>query len=66
MQEYHKYVYEGPVMEFDHIVDNKWHGETMAPSEVKAKCNLAYQYKKEHNRTARARIALPGKVTVIN
>lgn len=66
MQEYHKYFYEGPVMEFDRLIDNHWCGETMAPTESKAKSNLAYQFKKEHNRTARAKITLPGDVEVIN
>ena len=61
-QEYHKYVYNGPVLEFDRVVANRWKGETMAPSKAKAKSNLAYQYKKQNNRIAGSRITLPGDI----
>ena len=66
MGDYHKYIYTGPVMEFDRLIDNSWYGETIAPTESKAKSNLAYQFKKEHNRAARAKITLPGDVTLVN
>lgn len=62
MQEYHKYIYEGPVMEFDRCIADKWLGETMAPTEKKAKSNLAYQFKKEHGKVAATKITLPGKI----
>lgn len=42
-----QYDYEGPVMEFDRCISNNWKGTTFAPTEKKAKSNLAYQYKKE-------------------
>lgn len=58
----HRYVYQGPVMEFDRIICNKWKGETVAVSERLAKNNLAYQFKKENNRLPHARITLPGKI----
>lgn len=51
MQEYHKYIYEGPVMEFDRCIADKWLGETMAPTE-----------KKEHGKVAATKITLPGKI----
>lgn len=61
-----KYVYEGPVMEFDRCVVNKWRGETFAVSEAKAKSNLAYQYKKQNHKIASTKITLPGKITTAN
>ena len=45
MQDYHKYTYDGPVMEFDRLLADHWKGETMAPSEKKARSNLIYQFK---------------------
>ena len=65
-KEYHKYIYDGPVMEFDRLIDNHWYGETCAPTEKKAKTNLAYQYKKETNRIAGTRITLPGELEMVN
>ena len=44
-----KYFYEGPVLLFDKLVAEHWKGETIAPSESKARTNLAYQYKKNNN-----------------
>ena len=60
-----KYVYDGPVKEFDDVVSERWHGETMAVSEKKAKSNLAYQFKKKTNRTSDVKITLPGKLTMV-
>lgn len=60
-----KYVYEGPVMEFDHLVTDHWKGETIASSESKARNNLAYQYKKKNNRIAGTKITLPGKLSIV-
>lgn len=62
---YHKYTYDGPVLEFDRIVAEHWKGETMAPSEKKARNNLAFQFKQQYNRVARSKITLPGKVEEI-
>lgn len=58
----HRYTYEGPVMEFDRLICLKWKGETVAESESRARSNLAYQFKKEANRSANARIKLHGKI----
>lgn len=60
-----KYIYDGPVMEFDRCIASHWKGETMAPSESKAKSNLAYQFKKNYNRAPRSKIILPGNVKQI-
>lgn len=64
--EYHKYVYDGPVLEFDRLVADHWKGETMAPSAKKAKSNLAYQYKKKNNRNAGIKVTLPGEIKMVN
>ena len=60
-----RYVYNGPVMEFDRCIADCWYGETMAPSESKARSNLAYQYKKSNNRVSGAKITLPGKIRAV-
>lgn len=57
-----KYSYDGPVMEFGTCIVNHWRGSTFAESESKARSNLAYQFKKNHNRIASAKITLPGKL----
>lgn len=61
----HKYIYDGPVLEFNTVIAEHWKGETMASSEKKARNNLAYQFKQQYNRVARSRITLPGKVIEI-
>lgn len=58
------YLYEGPVYEFDRIVDNRWKGQTYAVSEAKARTNLAFQYKRATGRGPRSKITLPGKLNV--
>ena len=60
-----RYEYEGPVMEFDRCVADRWSGTTYALSVKKAKCNLAYQYKKANNKCANTRISLPGEVVMV-
>ena len=62
MEEKHKYIYDGPVMEFDKLVMDHWKGETIAPSEKKARNNLAYQYKTKNNRVLGIKVTLPGKI----
>lgn len=64
--EKHKYIYEGPVMEFDRCLVERWRAETIAPSERKAKSNFAYQFKKQNNRIDGARITLPGKIFMVS
>ena len=56
------YSYAGPVLEFDKIVTNCWQGRTYAVSEAKARCNLAYQFKRENGKVPRTKITLPGKI----
>lgn len=66
MPEYHRYIYDGPVMEFDHLVADHWKGETIAPTENKARSNLSYQFKKAHNKIAASKISLPGKILEVS
>jgi hypothetical protein len=58
----HRYVYEGPVMIYNQLASNNWKGETVAPSEKKAKSNLCYQVKKEAKVGKNARVTLLGKI----
>lgn len=58
----HLYSYDGPVMEFDRCIANRWSSSTYAESEKKARSNLAYQFKKLTGRIARTAISLPGKI----
>ena len=58
------YSYNGPVFEFNKLIDNHWRGETYAASEAKARSNLAFQYKLETGRVPRTKITLPGKIKI--
>lgn len=61
----HKYVYDGPVMQFGTCIINRWKGETWAPTESRARTNLTYQCKTGHNLKASAKLDLPGKLKVV-
>lgn len=61
-----RYLYKGPVMEFNTLLIDRWEGETVAPSEKKARSNLTYQFKRGNNRIAGTRITLPGKLKMID
>lgn len=65
MEERHTYEYAGPVMEFDNCIERNWTATTYAKSEKKAMSNLAYRYKKDHNRAPNAKITLPGKIVLV-
>lgn len=56
------YYYDGPVMEFDTCIVNRWQASTYAVSEKKAKSNLTFRFKKLHNKTNTVKITLPGKI----
>lgn len=56
------YSYHGPVFEFDRLIADRWEAQTYAPSEAKARTNMAYQFKKSTGRVPRTKITLPGKV----
>lgn len=57
-----QYQYDGPVMRFDDCVQHRWKATTVAPTEAKAKSNLAYRYKKENGLMPNTKITLPGKL----
>lgn len=59
------YFYDGPVLEFEKVVANHWTSKTLAESEKKARCNLAYQFKMQSGKTPRSKITIPGKLTII-
>jgi hypothetical protein len=52
-------------MQFNTLLTDRWKGETMAPSENKARSNLTYQFKKNSNRIAGTKITLPGKIKMV-
>lgn len=56
------YSYNGPILEFDRCIANRWKGQTYATSESKARSNLAFQFKRETGRLPRTKITLPGKI----
>lgn len=58
------YSYNGPVLEFDRVIANRWQAQTYASSEAKARANLAYQFKKDNGKVPRSKITLPGKIVV--
>lgn len=60
-----QYSYDGPVMEFNICVANRWKASTYAVSEQKARNNLAYQFKKKNNKVPGTKISLPGKIIVM-
>jgi hypothetical protein len=60
-----QYSYDGPVMEFDRCVANRWKASTYAVSEKKARSNLTYQYKKRNNKLPNTMITLPGQLILI-
>lgn len=59
------YYYEGPVLMFGNVVQNKWHGETTAVSIGKARSNLIYQWKIANGKTAGSKVELPGKIILV-
>lgn len=60
-----QYRYKGPVMEFDRCIANNWEASTYAVSPSKARSNLTYRFKKDHNKSANTKISLPGKLIAV-
>lgn len=58
------YSYDGPVLEFGREIARRWHGQTCATSEAKARNNLVYRFKMETGRVPRSKITLPGKIVL--
>lgn len=61
-----KYIYDGPVLEFDRLLADHWRAETIAVSKSKAMSNFKYQFKKDHNRLVSNNISLPGEIKLAN
>ena len=59
------YSYDGPVMEFERVISDRWIGTTYAVSPSKARSNLTFRFKKQYNRLASAKITLPGKIELV-
>ena len=59
------YYYDGPVLEFERVIANRWTSRTRAVSKEKALCNFAYQFKVQHNKIMNAKITMPGKITIV-
>lgn len=57
-----QYTYNGPAMRFDKCIANNWKGETTAPSESKARNNLAHQFRQQFGMAPNTKITLPGKL----
>lgn len=57
------YFYKGPVMKFNTCVEQNWEASTYAPTEKKARNNLAYRYKRDHDYSKTVKIELPGTIT---
>lgn len=60
-----KYAYDGPVLIFDKCVADHWKGETIAPSEAKARSNLVYQFKRQNGKESVSKVTLPGELKMI-
>ena len=61
----HCYVYDGPILKFNTVISNHWHGSTWAVSKEKAASNLTYQFKKQTGLSAGAKISLSKSLIAI-
>lgn len=57
------YIYRGPVLKYGVCIEHDYTAETWAPTEKKARNNLTYRYKKEHDYIKETKIELPGTIT---
>jgi len=64
---YKRYKYEGPVVAVlsKQCIKDKWEAETSAVSEIKAKINIIWQFKKRYGLAKTFNITLPGKIKLI-
>ena len=61
-----KYIYNGPVIEFEKCIANHWEASTYAISEKKARNNLIFRFKQETHRAPYTKISLPGKINMVD
>ena len=59
-----RYLYDGPVLEFERLLTDRWRAETFAPTKRKAISNLQYQFK--NNRLPNSKITLPGNLLMVS
>jgi hypothetical protein len=59
------YSYDGPVMEFGRVITTRWAATTYAVSLSKARSNLTFRFKKEHNKIPSTKITLPGTIVEV-
>ena len=59
------YSYDGPVMEFGRVITTRWVATTYAVSLSKARSNLTFRFKKEHNKIPSTKITLPGAIVEV-
>lgn len=59
------YSYDGPVMEFGRVITTRWIATTYAVSLSKARSNLTFRFKKEHNKIPSTKISLPGTIVEV-
>lgn len=62
----YRYIYDGPVKEFNKVITEKLKGETMAVSEKRARDNLAFQFKREFGKSLNSKISFSGKIMFID
>lgn len=64
---YNHYTYEGPVLEglSKQCLKNKFISGTFAPSEKKARSNMAFQFKHQYKLARTKNIVLPGEIICI-
>ena len=58
------YTYEGSVLYLGKVIQQNWYATTYAVSDKKARSNLIYKYKIEHELPMNALIDLPGVIMV--
>lgn len=56
------YIYKGPIYAFETLKEYYYEAETWATSPTKARNNIAYRYKKEHNIASNCKLTLPGEL----
>lgn len=57
-----KYHYDGPIISFGKIIDNKWSADTYAVTAKQAMNNFKYQANIKMGRVKNNKISLPGQI----
>lgn len=61
MSEKKLYIYEGPVMQFNKVIQDIYRNGTQAISEARALANLQFSYKRKKKMSSNAKIQLDGR-----